>query len=356
MWEPNSTRAVWNQQVSGQNNYKRSAPQLQDADRNVHMLIVACDYASTDHRLSASYDGQNMLNLSRHCGITKAAVLQNDRCTKHAVLSAIKQTGSLCQANDYFIIYISSHAAYMQEVADHDARGPEEAFLFVDENGQMTSETLLLDTEFSKAVLSSCNPTARIVIITDCCHAGAIIDMDQDCWTGREAVAIAGCRDRQITEESGRGSLFTHSLLLAVDKLTKVGWVDYSVGLLFNAALNEDEAVFQGKQDMVLQHAPGFAADQMAWPLAPMKTYEAPLNQYAEIVAQMADRKHAPAAIEQQQLARIGVPAPLLQHVQLDSFGAPTIVEEYIRYVSGQNGRGKPCRGCAATQGACSVQ
>merc|ERR1711920_1130809 len=60
---------------------------------------------------------------------------------------------------------------------------------------------------------------------------------------------------------------------------------DYSVGMLFNGTLENDDKVFNSAQDITLKAVPGFSPDKMAWPLIPDVEYKAPLTQAAQQVA-----------------------------------------------------------------------
>merc|ERR1712032_820769 len=132
-------------------------------------------------------------------------------------------------------------------------------------------------------------------------------------------------------------------MLLAVDKLSKVGRDNYSVGMLFNATLHEDDVVFSGKQDIVMQTAPSFASDAMAWPLVPPVGYQAPLN-----------RCGGPGGIRRN-AATEGVSPEMLSHVNQDALNVPVSIEEYVSHVQGGTlFQGlKPCRAC--NSGGCAV-
>merc|ERR1711862_1008838 len=75
----------------------------------------------------------------------------------------------------------------------------------------------------------------------------------------------------------GKGGIFTHSMLLAIDKLDNFGRVEYSAGTLYKATVKEDNEIFHSKQDITINASPQGDPDNMAWPLIP-HDYVAPLN------------------------------------------------------------------------------
>merc|ERR1719203_2294918 len=140
-------------------------------------------------------------------------------------------------------------------------------------------ETLMTDDEFSEAVCEATEDEARILILADCCHSGTIADLNKDIWEDRKVVSITGCLDSETSGDTGRGGIFTHSLLLAVDQLSDAEEDEYSVGLLYNACLENDNKVFQSAQNITIETSRAISPEQMAWPLLPKMDYKAPLSQ-----------------------------------------------------------------------------
>lgn len=334
---------IQNQQVSGQANYKRAAPIFHNEEHKMHMLIVAMDYKRTGRPLSCTTDAKNVEELARQSGVQWLVPLYDEQCTKEAVLRAIRSMGQKCGPDDYFIFYFAGHGTNTVDAqAADEVDGHDEAFVCVDKNGQVSPATLLSDSEFCAAVLSSCQLETRILIISDCCHTGIITDLSKNCWEGRQAIAVGGCQDVHVAEETGREGIFTHSMLLAIDKLSKVGRDNYSVGMLFNATLHEDDVVFSSKQDITIQISPAFATDAMAWPLVPPVGYQAPLN-----------RRGGPGG-KGRSAEMDGVSPEMMLHVRQESLNVPVSIEEYVTHVQGGTlFQLKPCRACTA--GGCAV-
>jgi len=112
--------------------------------------------------------------------------------------------------------------------------------------------------------------------------------------TGRKAVSISGFSNSRKVDGKITG-IFTHAMLLGVDKIGQLGIYHkrdkkgylgsdelYSLGMLYNATLLENAAVFANRQGLTIQCTADASADTMPWPLIPRGgTYEAPLRQQA---------------------------------------------------------------------------
>merc|ERR1712232_64320 len=183
------------------------------------MLILALDYKRTSNPLTCSMDGRNMEQLARCCGVTDVVALYDDQCTKENALNAIREVAGRCDEDDYFIFYYSGHGTSMEDDDGDEEDGKDEAFCFVDAQGQISYDSCLRDDDFAEAVCKSTSDSVRILILTDCCHSGTIADLDKDDWGDRHAISIAGCLDGQTSGDMGRCGIFTHSLLLAIDQL-----------------------------------------------------------------------------------------------------------------------------------------
>merc|ERR1712007_133056 len=96
------------------------------------------------------------------------------------------------------------------------------------------------------------HPDARVIVLADCCHSETIADLHKHEWAEREVISITGCMDCQTAGDVGEGGIFTHSLLYAVEALQELR-SEYSVGLLYNATVKEEEVVFRSKQNITIQ-------------------------------------------------------------------------------------------------------
>jgi len=279
----NADGKIKNSMVGAGSNYPQ-APAMDSS--NVHLLITALDYKYTENALTCTRDGDNMQKLARACGLQTVQVMYNEECTKEKVAAMIQTVGSECQNDDFFIFYYSGHGTNLQDQSGDEADGQDEAFCFVTPDGQISYESCMRDDDFAACICDNVPESAQILILTDCCHSGTIADLDGEQWAGRRAISITGCLDSQTSGDIGRGGIFTHSMLMAIENLKRSGEEEYSVGALFNATLVEDKRIFNSAQDITVQCTSSVKPDEMQWPMMPVAHYRAPLSQAAEAVQQ----------------------------------------------------------------------
>lgn len=270
-----SNAPLWWTMVQADPRYDRLAP-VASGRGSIHMLIVGIDYHDSRVPLTATTDARNMENLAKACEVRDLVTLYDQKATVENVLGVIHEMGKRCVRDDYFIFYFAGHGV---KVEDLDGDDLDEAFVLVNDRNQVVApRTFLVDDDFARCMTESLQASVRVLVLTDCCHSGTITDLESSNWDGREAVSIAGCLDHQTSGDTGRRGIFTHSMLLAIDKLQKSGQEDYSVGLLHNATVLEVESVFQRTQNVTIQTADSFKPCDMAWPLIPLHPYGAPLR------------------------------------------------------------------------------
>merc|ERR1712187_540954 len=129
---------------------------------------------------------------------------------------------------------------------DMDAGGDamDEAYCFQDSKGQISYSTCLKDDDFAILLTKNLKADVKAVILSDCCHSDTICDFGKPIWDGFDAISISGCKDEQTSGDTGRGGIFTHSMLLAIEKLSAAKdqskWdlqEGYSVEFLYDATL-----------------------------------------------------------------------------------------------------------------------
>lgn len=247
---------------------------------NIFVLIMALDYKQTNNPLTCSIDGRNMEQLIRSCGVPQQNItaMYDEQCTKENVEQQVQHIASQCGPGDYFVYYYSGHGTNMADQEGDEEDGQDEAFCFVTPDGQVNYDSCMTDDDFSELMTSSLDEEVNVIILTDCCHSGTIADFNTGEWSGRKAISIAGCQDEQTSGDIGKGGIFTHSMLMAIQSMTDQGEDDYSVGKLYNEILEKDNDVFDSKQDITLQTAPGFKPNAMAWPLVPGQGWQPPIQ------------------------------------------------------------------------------
>mmetsp|Transcript_51381 Transcript_51381/g.94989 ORF Transcript_51381/g.94989 Transcript_51381/m.94989 type:complete len:348 (-) Transcript_51381:184-1227(-) len=323
-----------NKPVTSMPNYSTAAPVHQGGEN--HVLICALDYKKTKNPLTCTLDAKNVQQLCTACGVRDVRIMLDEECTPDAVKAALKQAAKSCQPpNDVFIFYFSGHGVQVEDKSGDEASGKDDAFALVDEKGQISASTLLLDDDFSDILVANLHPAIRILVLTDCCHSGTIADFSTDKWHGREAVSLTGCTDEETSGDMGKGGIFTHSMLLAIDRLQTANSHDYSVGALYNATLEEAKRVFHPEQDITLECPKDFTSDQMAWPLVPVTEYQAPLSQAADHANPKKEghEKQKLVSTHPDMLSSMGVSPEMLKSLRTNAVNMPVKAEEYLSQV-----------------------
>jgi len=265
---------VKNQRVSGASKYE-----VTRGIGQTRMLINALDYKKTANPLTCTIDAGNIKKLAEVCRVSDLQVMLNEECTKESVEKKIKDIGSRCTSEDVFVYYYSGHGTNILDKSGDEADGKDEAFCFVTPDGQISLESCMIDDDFAKIITTAIPQECLVVVLTDCCHSGTMCDFDNAEWKGRSAVSIAGCLDSQTSGDIGKGGIFSHSMLLAIEKLLRAGDTHFSVGKLFNATLHEDDTIFNSAQDITMQWSDSVKPEAVKWPLVPVDSFKAPLSQ-----------------------------------------------------------------------------
>jgi hypothetical protein len=253
--------------------------------------------------------------------------MYDEQCTKDNAFQAIQQICSRCGEDDYFILYYSGHGTNLEDDDGDEDDGQDEALCFVDANGQISFDTCMRDDDLAECISEALDESTRVLILTDCCHSGTIADLDKDVWEDRQVISITGCLDSQTSGDIGKGGIFTHSMLLAIDQLQNS--VDdgegYSVGMLYNATLENDDKVFNSAQDITMQSTRNVRPDGMAWPLIPQGEYRAPLTQATQsaqsAAGQTGEDPSDPSAVQAalqanpQMAAQFGINPAMVQFI-----------------------------------------
>eukprot|EP00928_Gymnodinium_smaydae_P070536 TRINITY_DN54348_c0_g1_i1.p1 TRINITY_DN54348_c0_g1~~TRINITY_DN54348_c0_g1_i1.p1 ORF type:complete len:355 (+),score=117.04 TRINITY_DN54348_c0_g1_i1:68-1132(+) len=269
----NQAMKVTNSMVPAGDNFTRH---VEEGTR--HMLICALDYKKTQNPLTCTMDGKNMERLARACGIEDLTCMYDEQCSISSVKQALEDIAGRMSEDGIFIFYYSGHGVNVQDYSGDEEDGEDEAFCFVDEYGQVSQDTLMTDDDFAEVLTGALPPQARVLIMTDCCHSGTIADLEKAEWNPFEVVSLAGCLDSQTSGDMGRGGIFTHSMLLAIERLQRESKDEYSAGLCYNTTVSFDDKVFASAQDITMQTNASITPDRFAWPLVPQEKYLSPLT------------------------------------------------------------------------------
>lgn len=249
------------------------------SDSKVHMLMLALDYPGTGNELTCTQDGDNMKVLLQSCGLDDIVCLYNNEANYAAVSDGITQVLSRCNEGDFFFFYYSGHGANVEDESGDEADGQDEALCLVTPDGRLDWEQFMTDDQFAELVSSNCPEGVNVIIMCDCCHSGTIGDFGEELWDNIRAISLSGCRDGQTSGDTGRGGIFTHSLLMAIQTLQDNDNDDYSVAQLYNGTLTKDDEVFNSEQEITMKWTTALgAAENMAWPLVPQTNFQAPWN------------------------------------------------------------------------------
>eukprot|EP00927_Polykrikos_kofoidii_P072936 TRINITY_DN6900_c0_g2_i1.p1 TRINITY_DN6900_c0_g2~~TRINITY_DN6900_c0_g2_i1.p1 ORF type:complete len:302 (-),score=47.39 TRINITY_DN6900_c0_g2_i1:125-898(-) len=247
----------------------------------VHMLILALDYPGTGNELTCTKDGQNIAALARACGIQDITTIENNDCHKENVLNMIRTVASRCAPGHYFVFNYSGHGANVADKDGDEDDGQDEALCLVTPTGQIDFNAFMTDDEFADAVTSSVRDDVEILILCDCCHSGTIGDFSNSCWDGYRAVSMSGCLDSQTSGDTGKGGIFTHSLLKAIELLQREGEDNYNIAQIYNTQLDQDDELFDSAQDITIAWSSDLPGPHdMAWPFIPTVQYTAPWQGY----------------------------------------------------------------------------
>jgi hypothetical protein len=262
------------------NNAEGDGPQHSGCQ--VHMIIIALDYPGTGNELTCTEDGGNMFKLAQSCGVTDIVKLWNNEANYERVEQAIREVGARCDSGDFFVFNYSGHGANVPDLDGDEKDGQDEALCLVTPEGKLDFEKFMTDDDFARIVTESVDPDVKILVMCDCCHSGTIGDFEKEEWDGFQALSMSGCKDSQTSGDTGRGGIWTHSLLLAIEEMHDEGEDDYSVGQLYNIQLDKDDEVFDSAQDIQVKWTADLGGpENMAWPFVPPQNqqFEAPWNQ-----------------------------------------------------------------------------
>lgn len=288
----------------------------------VHLLICAMDYKKTKNPLTCTVDAKNLAELAHFCDVKYLTMLTDEEkpLTKDMARQAIHDHGGECKPEDYFIFYYTGHGTQVKgHPGAHSTQ--DDAYCFQNASGQVDFDSCLKDFEFAEAISHSLKEGVITIILSDCCHSDSIADLSKDMWSDKHVVSMSGCMDSQTSGDTGHGGIFTHSMLLAIDKLNQAGQYEYSCELLYNTTLRQKSLRFgTATQKFCIERTDSVHHLGVAWPLIPRPPpappYLAPMHKASDDMKSICQNGHhdSPQAVAHVSNVH-GVPPGVFQQV-----------------------------------------
>ena len=181
---------------------------------HVRMISVALDYDGTDAPLGCRVDSQRVNKLAKKAGVKDIVKLHDDGSTalfpdRAGVTQAVREVGARCGAEDYLVFHYSGHGE-----SEENASAPTGVDCSLCLRSREGEDEKMVDDELARLITTSVGRRVRVLVLVDACHSGGILDMDTPgLWAGRRVCCISGCKEGQLSTDSGDGGVMTNALL-----------------------------------------------------------------------------------------------------------------------------------------------
>ncbi|MEB3191155.1 MAG: caspase family protein [Snowella sp.] len=173
--------------------------------------VSAAVYGSENRLGGCINDAKAMCLIAQKLGY-RPTVMFDEQATVQALNSYINAVSDELKAGDIFWLTYSGHGSQILDTNNDEADCLDETWCLY--NGQIVDDDLYkLWSKFAEGV--------RLVVVSDSCHSGTVargittieevISRDIDCKAS--GILLSGCRDNQVSLDTGSNGLFTAKLL-----------------------------------------------------------------------------------------------------------------------------------------------
>lgn len=192
-----------------------------DTTENTYALVCGCDYQG-GWRVYQSYNDAVKFNgilidTYKICP-NNIRTLYNAEYTRSNILKELNMLASkLDSPGKTGIVYVAGHGTQTRDSNGDEADG-------FDENWQTYDRMNIVDDEITK-IFEQTHKDCNLTIISDCCHSGSMLDIEDDRYTDRRWLSIGSALDSQSALQSGDGSVCSVELfkILGEDPTIKMG-------------------------------------------------------------------------------------------------------------------------------------
>lgn len=240
-------------------------------DKNIH------PWDESIGTLTSIMDGDTMMSLARNAGITDITWMRDDLPqtdpmfpSKGNILKAMKEIGRRCAPDDVFIFHYSGHGVNVPDCPPLDeSDGEDEAFVIATPNLDCDADELLVDDLFTESLKMYFTPGVQILVLTDCCHSGTVVDVESSTWEdGHCVIAIAATQDDQCDSDTGHGGALTIGMKDSMEIMTNQNRSVYHVQDIIDHLGEKVENIGKAQdnpQQMNVQHV-NLDPEEMQWP------------------------------------------------------------------------------------------
>lgn len=252
---------------------------FKDTGNKACVLSVGLNYDySEGNELTGIFDAKNMYNISIRSGSEDPELITDEdlnspglKPTKEGVSQAIRQVAAKCGEGDWFVFFYAGHGMNVPDQDGDESDGMDEAMVTVGPAGQIAEKYFFVDDDFADCLDRSVPPGVRILVITDCCHSGTIVDLNSHMFEhDREICAIAAAQDNEEAGDTstygGKGGVLTNSIASALGHLAANRSEEYSIQEVFDLT-KRYAASNRSRNSEVSIDSAGMDPANYAWPL-----------------------------------------------------------------------------------------